>query len=243
LNEKYGCMLELGGDDQWSNMIGGVELIRRTAARKNEETGEPISESTKVNALTCSLLLNSEGKKMGKTEKGAVWLDPNKTSPYEFYQYWRNIDDADVIRCLKILTFLPLDYIDELSCLEGAEINKAKEILAFEVTKLIHGEEEAQKAQNTAKAVFGKGSTDENMPFTDIKKEEFLENPSLLDIMLKAGIIPSKGEGKRLIKQGGVSLNDSKVTDIFYTLSDSDFKEGYAVIKKGKKVYHKINLV
>ncbi|MBE6735117.1 MAG: tyrosine--tRNA ligase [Ruminococcaceae bacterium] len=240
LNQEYGCMMELGGDDQWSNMIGGVELIRRIAAKEAEETGNPVPESTKVNAFTCSLLLTSEGKKMGKTEKGALWLDPNKTSPYDFYQYWRNIDDADVIKCLKMLTFLPLDYIDELAKAEGSEINKVKEVLAFEVTKLIHGEEEAEKAQATARALFTTGGDIENMPSTELTSDDFTDGKiTVQDILVKCKLCPSKGEAKRLIQQGGVLVDDVKVTDMFATLTEEDFSKGYVVIKKGKKVFHK----
>ena len=240
LNQEYGCMMELGGDDQWSNMIGGVELIRRIAAKEAEETGNPVPESTKVNAFTCSLLLTSEGKKMGKTEKGALWLDPNKTSPYDFYQYWRNIDDADVIKCLKMLTFLPLDYIDELAKAEGSEINKVKEVLAFELTKLIHGEEEAQKAQDTARALFTTGGDIENMPSTELSADDFADGKiTVQDVLVKCKLCPSKGEAKRLIQQGGVLVDDVKVTDMFASLTDEDFSKGYVVIKKGKKVFHK----
>ena len=240
LNQEYGCMMELGGDDQWSNMIGGVELIRRIAAKEAEETGNPVPESTKVNAFTCSLLLTSEGKKMGKTEKGALWLDPNKTSPYDFYQYWRNVDDADVIKCMKMLTFLPLDYINELAQCEGSEINKVKEILAFEVTKLIHGEEEAAKAQATAKALFTTGGDIENMPSTELCADDFTDGKiTVQDVLVKCKLCPSKGEAKRLIQQGGVLVDDAKVTDMFASLTDEDFSKGYVVIKKGKKVFHK----
>ena len=242
LNQEYGCMMELGGDDQWSNMIGGVELIRRIAAKEAEETGNPVPETTKVNAFTCSLLLTSEGKKMGKTEKGALWLDPEKTSPYDFYQYWRNVDDADVIKCMKMLTFLPLEYIDELSKAEGSEINKVKEILAFEVTKLIHGEEEAQKAQATARALFTTGGDIENMPSTDLTADDFTDGKiTVQDVLVKCKLTPSKGEAKRLIQQGGVLVDDEKVTDMFATLTEDNFSKGYVVIKKGKKVFHKAN--
>ena len=242
LNQEYGCMMELGGDDQWSNMIGGVELIRRIAAKEAEETGKPVPESTKVNAFTCSLLLTSEGKKMGKTEKGALWLDPEKTSPYDFYQYWRNVDDADVIKCMKMLTFLPLEYIDELSKAEGSEINKVKEILAFEVTKLIHGEEEAQKAQATARALFTTGGDIENMPSTDLSADDFTDGKiTVQDVLVKCKLTPSKGEAKRLIQQGGVLVDDEKVTDMFATLTEDNFSKGYVVIKKGKKVFHRAN--
>ncbi|MCH5203001.1 MAG: tyrosine--tRNA ligase [Oscillospiraceae bacterium] len=229
LYQKYGCNMQFGGDDQWSNMLGGTELIRRKLGKD-------------AYAMTINLLLNSEGKKMGKTQSGAVWLSAEKTSPYEFYQYWRNVDDSDVIKCLKMLTFLPLEEIARLAKLEGAEINKAKEVLAFEVTKLIHGEEEAVKAQNSARALFGAGATDENMPSTDLTKDELGESISILDLMIKCGLISSKGEGRRLITQGGVSVNDSKVTDVFLPISENDFNNNELVIKKGKKVYHKVNL-
>lgn len=243
LNQKYGCRLELGGDDQWSNIIGGVELTRRVAAKKAEETGTSVPESAECYGMTFTLLTTSEGKKMGKTENGAVWLDPEKTSPYEFYQYWRNVADADVIRCLKILTFLPLSEIEEYAKLEGSGLNKAKEVLAFEVTKLIHGEQEAVNAQNAAKALFGGGSDLSKMPFTDITDSDFTEgSAALLDIMIKCGLVPSKAEGKRLMQQGGVAVNDKKITDPFARISKEDFKDGYIIIKKGKKIFHRVNL-
>ena len=230
LNRKYGCNLELGGDDQWSNIIGGVELIRK-------------KEGKEAYGMTFTLLTTSEGKKMGKTENGAVWLDPEKTSPYEFYQYWRNIADADVIRCLKILTFLPLDEIDELSKLEGSNINKAKEILAYEVTKLIHGKEEAIKAQEAARALFGAGTNTDNMPSTEFEKNDFIENKiSVIDLLMKAKLTPSKGEARRLINQGGISIDDEKILSISETVTTDQFEKGYIVIKKGKKVYHKITI-
>lgn len=230
LNRKYNCNLELGGDDQWSNIIGGVELIRR--ADQKEAFG-----------MTSNLLLTSEGKKMGKTEKGAVWLDPQKTSPYEFYQYWRNVDDADVINCLKMLTFIPLDQIKSYENLEGSQLNPVKEILAFELTSMVHGKTEAEKAQAAAKALFAGGSDISNMPSTSISKSDFTdEGISLLDVMIKSGLIPSKGEGRRLIKQGGVSVDDNKVSDPMHSLKLSQFDKGYVIIKKGKKVYHKIDL-
>ena len=235
LNQEYGCMMELGGDDQWSNMIGGVELIRRIAAKEAEETGKPVPESTKVNAFTCSLLLTSEGK----TEKGALWLDPEKTSPYDFYQYWRNVDDADVIKCMKMLTFLPLDYINELAQCEGSEINKVKEILAFEVTKLIHGEEEAAKAQATAKALFTTGGDIENMPSTELSADDFTDGKiTVQDVLVKCKLCPSKGEAKRLIQQGGVLVDDVKITEPNYAVAKDTLMNGI-VVKKGKKVFHK----
>lgn len=230
LYKKYGCNMQFGGDDQWSNMLGGTELIRRKLGKD-------------AYAMTINLLLNSEGKKMGKTQSGAVWLSAEKTSPYDFYQYWRNVDDSDVIKCLKMLTFLSLEEIAELEKLEGAEINKAKEILAFELTKLVHGEEEATKAQNTARTVFAGGGKDANMPSTDLTKEELGEGIQILDLLVKCELISSKGEGRRLITQNGISVNDAKVTDIFLEIKEDDFTDNELVIKKGKKVYHKVNLV
>ena len=230
LYKKYGCNMQFGGDDQWSNMLGGTELIRRKLGKD-------------AYAMTINLLLNSEGKKMGKTQSGAVWLSAEKTSPYDFYQYWRNVDDSDVIKCLKMLTFLSLEEIAELEKLEGAEINKAKEVLAFELTKLVHGEEEATKAQNTARTVFAGGGKDANMPSTDLTKEELGEGIQILDLLVKCGLISSKGEGRRLITQNGISVNDAKVTDIFLEIKEDDFIDNEIVIKKGKKVHHKVNLV
>lgn len=230
LYKKYGCNMQFGGDDQWSNMLGGTELIRRKLGKD-------------AYAMTINLLLNSEGKKMGKTQSGAVWLSAEKTSPYDFYQYWRNVDDSDVIKCLKMLTFLSLEEIAELEKLEGAEINKAKEVLAFELTKLVHGEEEATKAQNTARSVFAGGGKDANMPSTDLTKEELGEGIQILDLLVKCGLISSKGEGRRLITQNGISVNDAKVTDIFLEIKEDNFTDNELVIKKGKKVHHKVNLV
>ncbi len=230
LYKKYGCNMQFGGDDQWSNMLGGTELIRRKLGKD-------------AYAMTINLLLNSEGKKMGKTQSGAVWLSAEKTSPYDFYQYWRNVDDSDVIKCLKMLTFLSLEEIAELEKLEGAEINKAKEVLAFELTKLVHGEEEATKAQNTARSVFAGGGKDANMPSTDLTKEELGEGIQILDLLVKCGLISSKGEGRRLITQNGISVNDAKVTDIFLEIKEDDFTDNELVIKKGKKIHHKVNLV
>ncbi len=229
LYQKYGCNLQFGGDDQWSNMIGGMELIRRKL-------------NGNANAMTITLLTNSEGKKMGKTQKGAVWLDPNKTSPYEFYQYWRNVDDADVIKCMKLLTFLPLDVIAEYEKLEGAELNKAKEVLAFELTKLVHSEEDAEKAQQAARALFGGGSDNSDMPSTELTDDDF-ENGSVsvLDMMMKGAMIKSKGEGRRLIQQGGVSVNDEKVSDPYASINKDDFKDG-VIIRKGKKVFRKFTV-
>ncbi len=229
LNRKYGCILQLGGDDQWSNMIGGVELIRKC-------------DNKDAYAMTCNLLLTSEGKKMGKTENGAVWLDPQKTSPYEFYQYWRNVDDADVIKCLKMLTFVPLEQIATYEHLEGHELNPVKELLAFELTKLIHGEEEAQKAQKTARSLFGGEVSIEDMPTTELGDDDFTDGKiGLLDMMLKAELIPSKGEGRRLVQQGGVSVEDKKVTDPQATFTPDDFADGLK-LRKGKKVHHRFVL-
>lgn len=227
LNRKYNCDMELGGDDQWSNIIGGVELIRK-------------KEGKEAYGMTFTLLTTSEGKKMGKTENGAVWLDPEKTSPYEFYQYWRNVADADVIRCLKILTFLPLEEIDELSKLQGSDINKAKEILAFEVTKLIHGETEAIKSQEAAKALFALNTNTDNMPSTEISKSNFNNDEiSIIDLLLLLKLVPSKGEARRLISQGGISIDSQKVMSIDEKVLFNQFEKGYIVVKKGKKVYHK----
>ena len=227
LNRKYGCQLELGGDDQWSNIIGGVELIRK-------------ADDKEAYGMTFTLLTTSDGRKMGKTESGAVWLDPEKTSPYDFYQYWRNVDDADVIRCLKILTFLPLEQIEEMAKWEGSQLNKAKEILAFEVTKLIHGEAEAIKAQNAARAIFGGGTHSEDMPSTELSADDFTdEEISVLDLLAKTKLVPSKGEARRLIDQGGISIDDEKVTSVTAKIQKSDFEKGFVIIKKGKKVYHK----
>ncbi len=227
LNQKYGCKMELGGDDQWSNMIAGVELVRRKAQ------GEAF-------AMTCTLLTNSQGQKMGKTVGGALWLDPEKCSPYDFYQYWRNVDDADVERCLALLTFLPMDEVRRLGALEGAEINKAKKVLAFEVTKLVHGEEEATKAQGAAEALFSGGVDMSNVPTVTISRDDI--GKGILDIIAATKIVPSKAEGRRLIQQGGLSLNGEKVTDISRTLQMEDFKDNSVLVKKGKKSYTKIEL-
>lgn len=228
LYKKYGCNLQFGGDDQWSNMIGGMELIRRKLQGN-------------ANAMTITLLTNSEGKKMGKTEKGAVWLDAEKTSPYEFYQYWRNVGDDDVIKCMKLLTFIPMEQINEYAKLEGAELNKVKEVLAFELTKMIHGEEEATKAQNAAKALFAGGADNSHMPETVLTDDDFTDGSiMLLDMMVKAGIIKSKGEGRRLITQGGVSVNDEKATDPNMSFTTDDFSNEI-IVKKGKKVFRKFS--
>ena len=227
LYQKYGCNMQFGGDDQWSNMLGGTELIRRKLGKD-------------AYAMTINLLLNSEGKKMGKTQSGAVWLSAEKTSPYEFYQYWRNIDDADVVKCLKMLTFLSLEEIDELAKLEGSEINKAKEILAFELTQMIHGREEAEKAQEAARAIFGSKTDTANMPSTELTDDDFTDGEiSILELLSKCGLIPSNKEGRRLIQQGGISVDDQKVDDVLKKFTQADFEKGYVVIKKGKKKFHK----
>ncbi|MCI6771298.1 MAG: tyrosine--tRNA ligase [Oscillospiraceae bacterium] len=228
LYKRYGCNMQFGGDDQWSNMLGGTELIRKKLGKD-------------AYAMTITLLLNSEGKKMGKTQKGAVWLDPEKTSPYEFYQYWRNVADADVLKCIRMLTFLPLEEIDKMDSWEGSQLNTAKEILAFELTKLVHGEEEATKAQQAAKALFSNGGNTDNMPTTELSQDDFTDGEvSVIDVMLKAGIIKSKGEGRRLVDQGGVSVDDEKIKDTLFTLKVSDFEKGHVIVKKGKKVFHKV---
>lgn len=229
LYKKYGCNLQFGGDDQWSNMIGGMELIRRKLG------GD-------ANAMTITLLTNSEGKKMGKTEKGAVWLDAEKTSPYEFYQYWRNVGDDDVIKCMKLLTFIPMNEINEYAKLEGAQLNKVKEVLAFELTKMIHGEDEAVKAQEAAKALFAGGADNSNMPTTILTDDDFTDGEiTVLDMMLKANMIKSKGEGRRLIDQGGVSVNDEKISGALTALKTADFDKD-VIVKKGKKMFHKFTI-
>ena len=230
LFQKYGCNLQFGGDDQWSNMLGGTELIRRKLGKD-------------AAAMTITLLTDSQGKKMGKTAGNAVWLDPNKTSPFDFYQYWRNVDDSDVLKCIKMLTFLPLDEIEKMESWEGSQLNRAKEILAFELTQIVHGAEEAQKAQEAARALFGSGANSENMPTTEITAADLTDGAiNILDLMQKAGLIASKGEGRRLVQQGGVSVDDVKVTDIAKTCTAADFEKGHVIIKKGKKVFHKVVL-
>ena len=227
LNQKYNCKMQLGGDDQWSNMIAGVELVRRKAQ------GQAM-------AMTCTLLTNSQGQKMGKTVGGALWLDPNKTSPFDFYQYWRNVDDADVEKCLALLTFVPMDEVRRLGSLEGSEINKAKEVLAYEVTKLVHGEEEAKKAEDAAKALFAGGADMSNVPTVAITKEDL--GMTLLDVLATTKIVPSKKEGRRLIEQGGLSINGVKVEDVNRLLGEEDFEDNVALIKRGKKNYNKIEI-
>lgn len=228
LNKKYNCTMELGGDDQWSNILAGMELIRR-------------KEGKSAYGMTNALLTNSEGNKMGKTANGAVWLDPNKTSPFEFYQYWRNIDDADVEKCLRLLTFVPMDEVRRLSALEGSEINEAKKVLAYEVTKLIHGEEEADGAKKAAEALFSGGADMSNVPTVEISED--MKSASILDIITQTGIVPSKKEGRRLIEQGGLTINDIKIEDVNETFNEGYLeKDGYALIKRGKKKFYKLVL-
>ena len=228
LYQKYGCNMQFGGDDQWSNMLGGTELIRRKLGKD-------------AYAMTITLLLNSEGKKMGKTQSGAVWLDPNKTSPFDFYQYWRNVDDADVIKCMRLLTFLPLEEIDEMVKWEGSELNKAKEILAYQLTELVHGEEEAKKAQEGARALFS-GADTSHMPTTELSEEDFDEEGKidLITLLVKAELVPSRSEGRRAIQQGGVSIDGEKLTDIYHTVEKDAFAGDGIVLKRGKKKFKKI---
>ncbi len=228
LYQNYGCNMQFGGDDQWSNMLGGTELIRKKLGKD-------------AFAMTITLLLNSEGKKMGKTAKGAVWLDSNKTSPYEFYQYWRNVDDGDVLKCIRMLTFLPLEEIDKMNDWEGSQLNKAKEILAFELTKLVHGEVEATKAEETAKSLFGANTSVDTMPEFALCEDDFTDGAiAVNEVLVKAGIAKSKGEGRRLIEQGGVSVDDVKPSSPVATIAKSDFDKGYVVVKKGKKIFIKV---
>ena len=228
LYEKYGCNMQFGGDDQWSNMLGGTELIRRKLGKD-------------AYAMTITLLLNSEGKKMGKTEKGAVWLDADKTSPFEFYQYWRNIGDADVLKCIRMLTFLPLEEIDKMSDWEGSQLNTAKEILAFELTKMIHGEEEAQKAQEASKALFGGGGNNANMPTYTLQEEDYRDGSiDLIGILAAAKLVPTRSEGRRAIEQGGVAVNDEKITDIKKVYTKEEIGAGEFIVRRGKKNFCKI---
>ena len=227
LNQKHNCKMELGGDDQWSNIIAGINLVRK----KKQET---------VYGMTCTLLTNSEGKKMGKTAKGALWLDPAKTTPYEFYQYWRNIADEDVEKCLALLTFIPMDEVRRLGALKDAEINKAKVVLAYEITKMIHGTEEADKAKAAAEGAFGTGGDVSNLPTTEFSQDNFGIN--LIDYLTEQGVLKTKSEGRRLIQQNGMSLNGDKVTDIGYTINEESFKDGEALVKMGKKKFHRIVL-
>lgn len=229
LNQLYNCTMQLGGNDQWSNIIGGVELIRR-------------KEQKSAFGLTFKLLTTSDGVKMGKTMKGAIWLDPEKTSPYEFYQYWRNVEDVKVEELLGLLTFLPMDEVRRLGALEGAEINHAKEVLAFEITKIVHGEEEATKAQEAAKALFSDGVNMDHVPSTELSEEELGEGINIIDLMIKAELIKTKSEGRRLLEQNGVRVNDEVFSDISKLITENDFKDGRLMIKKGKKVFHRIIL-
>ena len=230
LFQHYGCNMQFGGDDQWSNMLGGTELIRRKLGKD-------------AHAMTITLLLNSEGKKMGKTAKGAVWLDPNKTSPYEFYQYWRNVGDQDVLKCLRMLTFLPLEQIDEMDKWEGSQLNTAKEILAFELTKLVHGEEEAKKAQDAAKALFVGGGDMSNVPSTTLTADNLTDGSiGILDLMVTCKLAPSKKEARRLVEQGGVTVNDEKVSDVNQRYTADDLAGDGIMVRKGKKVYHRVQM-
>ena len=229
--QHYGCNMQFGGNDQWSNMLGGTELIRKKLGKD-------------AHAMTITLLLNSESKKMGKTASGAVWLDPNKTSPFEFFQYWRNVDDADVLKCIRMLTFLPLEEIDKMSTWEGSQLNEAKEILAYELTKLVHGEEEAEKAKAASKALFAGSGDTEHMPTTELTNDDFGGGSiDVLTLLVKCGLAASKGEARRLVQQGGVSVNDEKVAAIETTFGCEQFTGDGVVIKKGKKVFHKAVLV
>ena len=228
LFQKYGCNMEFGGDDQWSNMLGGTELIRRKLGKD-------------AYAMTINLLLNSEGKKMGKTQSGAVWLDPNKTSPFEFFQYWRNVSDADVLKCIRMLTVLPLEEIDKMESWEGAQLNEAKEILAFELTKLVHGEEEATKAKEASHALFAGGANNANMPTVTVTAEDFPDGElDIISVLVKAGLCDSRGDGRRNIQQGGVSVADEKVTDISTKYTLDDFKGEGLIIRRGKKKFAKV---
>ena len=229
LYQKYGCNMQFGGDDQWSNMLGGTELIRRKLGKD-------------AYAMTITLLLNSEGKKMGKTQSGAVWLDPNKTSPFDFYQYWRNVDDADVIKCMKLLTFLPLEEIEEMEKWEGSQLNKAKEILAFHLTELVHGTEEAKKAEAGAKALFAGGADTEHMPTTELTAEDFdgEGNIDLISLLVKSALVTTRSEGRRAIEQGGVSVDGEKVMDIKHVLSKDALTGDGVVLKRGKKKFNKV---
>ena len=230
LYQKYGCNMEFGGDDQWSNMLGGTELIRRKLGKDTY-------------AMTINLLLNSEGKKMGKTQSGAVWLDANKTTPYEFYQYWRNVADADVIKCLKMLTFLPLEEIEKMESWEGSQLNKAKEILAYELTKLVHGEEEAQKADAAAKALFAGGGDTSNMPSTKLEDADFEDGAiNIVTLVQKTGIVASRSEARRAVEQGGITLDGEKIADINAVIAKDRFAGEGLVLKKGKKTFHKITV-
>ncbi len=225
--QKYGCNMEFGGDDQWSNMLGGTELIRKKLGKD-------------AHAMTITLLTDSQGKKMGKTAGNAVWLDPNKTSPFEFYQYWRNVGDADVLKCIRMLTFLPLEQINEMDKWEGAQLNTAKEILAYELTQMVHGTEEADKAQAAARALFAQGGVSADMPTSEFAAADIGEGIAILDLMVKTKLAPSKGEARRLVQQGGVMVNDEKITAFDRTFTVADFQVGDFIIKKGKKTFHRV---
>ena len=228
--QEYGCNMQFGGDDQWSNMLGGTELIRRKLGKDAQ-------------AMTITLLLNSEGKKMGKTASGAVWLDPNKTTPYDFYQYWRNVGDQDVLKCIRMLTFLPLEQIDEMDKWEGSQLNRAKEILAYELTALVHGEEEAKKAEESAKALFGAGGNNANMPTSTLTDADFENgNINVLSMLVATGLCPSRGEARRLVQQGGVTIDDVKVASIDESLARERFEGEGVIVRKGKKVYHRVKV-
>ncbi len=231
LFQKYGCNMQFGGDDQWSNMLGGTELIRRKLGKD-------------AYAMTITLLLNSEGKKMGKTQSGAVWLDPNKTSPFDFYQYWRNVDDADVIKCMKLLTFLPLEEIQEMEKWEGSQLNKGKDILAYQLTELVHGEEEAKKAQAGAQALFGGSADTAHMPCTELEESDFAEDGTidLITLLVKSGLVPTRSEGRRAIEQGGVSIDGEKNTDIRHAMKKEDFQGEGVILKRGKKKFNRVCL-
>lgn len=228
LNQNHGCTMQLGGDDQWSNMLAGIDLVRR-------------KERKTAYAMTCTLLTNSEGQKMGKTVNGALWLNPEKTPVYDFYQYWRNVDDRDVVKCLKLLTFVDINEIERIESLEGQDINEAKKLLAYEVTKLVHGEEEADKAKSAAEALFGGGTDLSNVPTIEITKADL--EKTLLEILLAGGVFPSKAEGRRNMEQGGVSIDEEKITDLQHKLKEEDFKEDYVLVKKGKKKIYRVLLV
>ncbi len=229
LFQHYGCNMQFGGNDQWSNMLGGTELIRKKLGKD-------------AHAMTITLLLNSEGKKMGKTASGAVWLDPNKTSPYEFYQYWRNVDDADVLKCIRMLTFLPLEQIDEMDKWEGSQLNKAKEILAYELTALVHGEDEAKKAEASAKALFGGAGDSENMPCTELSEEDLVDGRlDIMSLLVKTGLCTTKSDARRNVQQGGVTVDDEKIGDIAKSYSADELKQGI-IVRRGKKNYKKVLL-
>ncbi len=229
LYQDLGCRLELGGDDQWSNILGGVDLIRRV-------------ESEEAYGMTFQLLTTSEGKKMGKTQSGAVWLDPEKTSPYDFYQYWRNVDDADVVKCLKLLTFVPMAEIEKMAEWKDSQINEAKKVLAYEVTKIVHGEAEAQKVKEAADALFGQGGSKENIPTVNISRDLLSQGIKVIDLLAATGLIPSKGEGRRLIQQGGLSINDNKVDSMDLIITEAEFSDNELMVRKGKKSFHRIVL-